>query len=361
VAFEAKQKVKSKNIMGVVKYKYNVIFLSVMLLVSAARQSLNAQDAVADNMVLYQRSSGGWPKQIDNVKLDYTKTLTDQEKQVVRADSMHKDATIDNKATEKEIKYLAGAYKKHNNQKYLAAVNKGIAYLLKAQMPVGGWPQYYPDSSLYRGQITYNDNAMINVLNLLVDASLGISDLDVIDQSYQPAIKNAIERGVNCILRTQIKVNDKLTAWCAQHDRKTLKPTNARKYELVSISGSESVGIVDFLMRLPNPTEPVKQSIAAAVQWLSDAKITGYTYKDIVDPKQPGGRDRLLQPDPDGVVWARFYDIETGKPFFSGRDGEKRWNLMEIEVERRAGYAWYGVWPKNLLEKKYPNWLKKHS
>jgi PelA/Pel-15E family pectate lyase len=68
----------------------------------------------------------------------------------------------------------------------------------------------------------------------------------------------------------------------------------------------------------------------------------------------------VLQKDPNGVVWARFYDLETGKPFFSGRDGEKRWNLAEVELERRVGYGWYGTWPKTLLEKKYPNWLKKH-
>lgn len=168
-----------------------------------------AQDLQADNMVLYQRSYGGWPKHINEVKLDYTKPLTEKQKREAIADSLHKDATIDNNATTKEIRYLAKAYKQYKNPAYLNAVNKGIRYLLKAQYPIGGWPQYYPDSSLYRGQITYNDNAMINVLNVLFDVTKGVNDMDVVDNSYLPAITKAIDLGINCILITQVKVNGK--------------------------------------------------------------------------------------------------------------------------------------------------------
>ena len=34
--------------------------------------------------------------------------------------------------------------------------------------------------------------------------------------------------------------------------------------------------------------------------------------------------------------------------------------IKEIESERRNGYAWYGTWPKNLLEKEFPQWTKKY-
>ncbi|HVF97585.1 MAG TPA: pectinesterase family protein, partial [Flavisolibacter sp.] len=61
------------------------------------------------------------------------------------------------------------------------------------------------------------------------------------------------------------------------------------------------------------------------------------------------------------TIWARFYDIETNKPFFTGRDGIKRWDVSHIESERRNGYAWYGTWPQKLLEKDYPVWLKKNG
>jgi pectinesterase len=68
-----------------------------------------------------------------------------------------------------------------------------------------------------------------------------------------------------------------------------------------------------------------------------------------------------LVKDDASTVWARFYDIETNKPFFAGRDGVKKWNLAEIEVERRTGYAWYGTQPQKLFDKVYPSWQKKNN
>ncbi len=156
------------------------------ILILCAVISVSAQDLQADHMLLYQRSYGGWPKHINEVKLDYTKPLFEEQKHDILEDSMHKDCTIDNGATIKEIRYLAKAYKQYKNPAYLNAVNKGIRYLLKAQYPIGGWPQFYPDSSLYRGQITYNDNAMINVLDLLFDVTKGVNDMDVVDKSCLP-------------------------------------------------------------------------------------------------------------------------------------------------------------------------------
>ena len=106
----------------------------------------------------------------------------------------------------------------------------------------------FPDFSNYRSQITYNDNAMVNVLNVLYDAVYKKNDLDIIDEVYANRAVDAIVRGVQCILKTQLKQNGKLTAWCAQYNAKTLQPEMARKFELASLSGSESVGIVRFFM-----------------------------------------------------------------------------------------------------------------
>ncbi len=90
------------------------------------------------------------------------------------------DATIDNSATTKEIRYLVTGYKKWHNKSYLDAAEKGIRYLLKMQYPNGGFPQFYPDSSGYRNQITFNDNAMVNALNILWDVAHRSNDFDVI-------------------------------------------------------------------------------------------------------------------------------------------------------------------------------------
>jgi len=269
------------------------------------------------------------------------------------------DATIDNEATTKEIRYLAKAYKQTGNKNYLRAAVKGFDYLLNAQYANGGWPQFFPDFSNYRSQITYNDNAMVNVLNVLYDAVYKKNDLDIIDEVYANRAVDAIVRGVQCILKTQLKQNGKLTAWCAQYNAKTLQPEMARKFELASLSGSESVGIVRFLMRIEKPSPAVIESVNSAVEWFNKVKITGYKYVDIAAPEEKSGRDRVLIPDSAGVVWARFYDMETNEPFFTGRDSQRHKSITEVENERRVGYAWYGIWASKLLAKEYPDWKQK--
>src|SRR6202035_1924987 len=99
--------------------------------ISLVAMQLSAQDHVADNMLLYQRSVGGWPKHINEVKIDYTKELSPAERAGVTDDHFRNDATIDNNATTKEIRYLVKAYKETKNPEYLKAAERGIAYLLK--------------------------------------------------------------------------------------------------------------------------------------------------------------------------------------------------------------------------------------
>jgi PelA/Pel-15E family pectate lyase len=344
--------------MSKVKLHGSLAAAAMAILFSTA---LHAQDAVADNMLVHQRSVGGWPKQINQQKVDYTKALTPAEKAGVLAGAGGKDATIDNNATSKEIRYLVKAYKQTGNKAYLESAEKGIRFLVKMQNGQGGFPQYYPDSSLYRGQVTYNDNAMINALDVLWDVTRGMEGLEVVDPSLKAPAQAAIDKAIDCILKTQVVVAGKLTAWCTQYDSKTLQPAKARAFELPSLSASESVGIVAFLMKQEQPSAEVKAAITAAVDWLRSVKIEGYKFTDIQDATQPKGKDRVLLPEAGSVLWARFYDIETGKPFFCGRDGVKKWSVAEIEHERRTGYAWYGTWPRKLLEKDYPAWQKKQT
>lgn len=200
---------------------------------SDVNQKNATPDPVAENMLAYQRSVGGWPKAVGKTVVNYDKVLTDKERTAVKADSLRNDATIDNKATSKELKYLVKAYKNNPDPRYLAAVHKGIDYLLEAQYENGGWSQYYPDHSSYRGEITYNDNAMINVLNIMQDIVEGKNDFDQLNAAYKAKALISVQKGISCILKTQVVVNGKLTVWCAQYDEKTLKPAKARAFELI--------------------------------------------------------------------------------------------------------------------------------
>lgn len=319
----------------------------------------SSPDPVAENMLAYQRSVGGWPKAVGKTIVNYDQVLTDAERVAVKADSSRNDATIDNKATSKEIKYLIKAYKLNPDPRYLAAVQKGVDYLLEAQYDNGGWSQYYPDHSSYRGEITYNDNAMINVLNIMQDIVDGKNDFDQLGTAYKSKALISVQKGISCILKTQISVNGKLTVWCAQYDEKTLKPAKARAFELISLSGMESVGITEFLMRIKKPSAEIKNAVNSAIAWFEKSKIVDYDFAFVEDPQNPKEKDRVFMPKKGSVIWARFYDIDTNEPFFSGRNSVKVKTVAEIEKERRVGYSWYGTWPANLLATKYPAWLKK--
>lgn len=200
---------------------------------------------------------------------------------------------------------------------------------------------------------------MVNVLNVLQDIAEGKNDFDVVDKKYIPKCIKAVQRGIDCILKTQLKQQQQLTAWCAQYDAFTMEPAQARKFELVSLSGAESVGITRFLMRQDNPSEKIITAITSAIAWFEKVKIVGYNYVDVKAPNEPSGRDRILVKEDSSVIWARFYNNKTNIPFFSGRDSERHATLAEIENERRIGYAWYGTWPAKLLSKEYPEWKNK--
>ncbi len=318
----------------------------------------NAQDLKADNMLLFQRSSGGWYKQLRGKAFSYNVKFSALDKAQIADEVKKGEATIDNEATTKEIRYLIKAYKKYNNPNYLAAAENGIRYLLKAQYENGGWPQYYPDRRLYRAEITYNDNAMLNALKVVQDVALKQNDFDVVNSELFGPCENAVRKGIECILKTQIKVNGKLTAWCQQYDETTLKPAKARAYELPSISSAESVGIVEFLMEQPKPSPAMKIAINAAVEWFKTVKIVGYKFIRVPAPGTPKGSDRQLVADSTSTIWSRYYEIGTNKSFFCDRDGIIKYSIREIGYERRNGYAWYGEWPQKLLDKKYPAWLK---
>jgi PelA/Pel-15E family pectate lyase len=338
--------------------KYVSVFCTLICLIlsscATAQNSSQAvkTDPVADKMLVYQLSNGGWPKQLqDKSVVKYENAIDDVLLAKIKA-TTEKHATIDNKATTREINALVKAFKTTGNTAYLEAAEKGIDYLLTAQYTNGGWPQYYPDNSLYRAEITFNDDAIVEVLTIMLNIATKSDDFDVVNASYIGKASTAIKKGVDCILKTQVKQNGQPTIWAAQYDQNTLQPAKARAFEPASLSTSESVGIVRFLMKLKNPSPQVKSSITNAVKWFDKVKIEGFKFE-----KPAGGNDRLLVADPTSTIWARFYDLQTNEPVFGDRDNKVHKNVADISFERRNSYAWYGTWGNNLT-REYPKWLK---
>lgn len=308
---------------------------------------------LAANVVLYQTSSGGWPKNTDFSKPPSASFLARVAKGSI-------EATIDNGGTTTPLQLLARVISNRGNaapQELRAAFLRGYDYLLASQYENGGWPQFFPLKEGYYTHVTYNDNAMVNVLELLRDAARGDPKFAFVDADRRARAASAVEKGIGCILHTQVKRNGRLTAWCAQHDEKTLEPAWARKYEPPSLSGSESVGVVRFLMAVEKPSPEIIAAVEGAVAWFEKTRLDGLRVERIA----PGAKaDRRVVHDASAPpIWARFYEIETDRPLFLDRDSVTHYDYAEISAERRGGYAYYGSWPAALLAKDYPRWRQR--
>ena len=308
--------------------------------------------AVADNVLRYQRHTGGWPKNIDMAR-----PLTDADLAQLARERAQDDSTIDNDATFTQLNLLARVHAATKAARFKAGLDAGVEYLLRAQYKNGGWPQYFPLRKDYSRHITFNDNAMINVMTVLGQIRDKRAPFDGFDDLVRERSGQAVNMGLQIILRTQLRRDGKLTGWCQQYDAETLEAAKARTYEHPSVSALETSAIVSYLMKIERPDEATIRAIDGAMAWLTSSAIKGLRVEQRPDPAGPAGYDVVATPDPAApLVWARFYDIQTNRPMFSGRDGVIKTTLAEIEIERRAGYNWYGTWPRDVIESQYPAW-----
>lgn len=300
-----------------------------------------AARALADSVLQYQSPQGGWPKNTDlSVRPLSPADIPPPDSEVAN--------TIDNGATTLPMKFLARVIQAAGDNNHRRSFIRGLDYLLAAQYPNGGWPQFYPLRAGYYSHITFNDDAMVNVLTLLRDISERKSLYKFVDPARRTRAGAAVAKGIEIILRTQIKQNGKLTAWCAQYDERTLEPAWARNYEPPSLSGEESAGIVRFLRKVERPSPQVRASLKGALEWFRAVAINGLRLEEFTGAD--GRRDRRVVADPTAPqLWARFYELGTNRPIFLGRDRKVHYALSEIEYERRNGYSYYGTWPATLL------------
>ena len=309
---------------------------------------------VVDNVLAMQYPCGGWEQNLER-SMDMAVPLSDARKQQLA--QRRDQGSIDNSATYTQLAFLARAYSATHDDRVLAAFNKGVDYLLDAQYDNGGWPMFFPLRKGYYTQIHFNDNSVAGVMGLLRNVAAGKSPYEFVDSARRERASAAVAKAVDCILKCQVMVDGKRTVWCAQHDEETLKPAPARAFEPVSLSGQESVGLVRALMAVDDPSPEIIAAVRDAVAWLEAAKIEGIR---VVRVQTSEGSDRAIENDPDArPIWARFYEIGTNRPIFTGRDSVIRYNYSEIERERRRGYAYYGDWPQKLLSEEYPAWAAK--
>jgi hypothetical protein len=188
------------------------------------------------------------------------------------------------------------------------AARYGLDSLLKAQYPNGAWPQRfsefpdpaafpvvrasYPESwprtwpgTKYNSYYTLNDNALADVIDVMIDASKVYGD---------PRYRAAAEKGGGFLILAQMP--EPQPAWAQQYDA-AMHPAWARKFEPPAVTGGESQEALAILLQLYRETGDAHylEPVPRALDYLR--------------------RSRL----PDGRL-ARFYELETNRPLYFTRD-----------------------------------------
>lgn len=308
---------------------------------------------LAEVVMTYQTPTGGWSKAVD-YKMGPRQLGMHWTSQ--KGDPWHYCGTIDNRTTTEQIKLLAGVYTATKDDAAKAAMMRGLDYLFEAQYPNGGWPQNYPVESGYHEAITLNDNAMIHVMEVLLMIAEKKAMFAFADDDLSARARKSFEKGLSCLAAAQVKVNGKLTVWCAQHDPLNFEPVHARAKEPPSLSGAESAEVIRFLMRKAPLTVRAKGMIEPALEWFDAYRITGLRKTKNAE----GKTDYVPDASSKEVYWARFYDVQTGKPMFAGaQDGIVYATFGEMAAKNKVAYDFFTTKPADLLSKEVVRWKKR--
>lgn len=297
-----------------------------------------------ENILHFQNPDGGWGKRGDYT-INYSKK---QLKKIYQAPDSHDlngenirvSSDFDNECTWGHIHYLAQVYRSWPDECIKESIEKGLKFIVRSQhKKSNSW-----ENKNHR-HITYNDGVMTGVLGLLLDILHNTSfqylagELD---------LENVYLRGIDCILKTQIKrANGKFGIWAQQHDHETLEPVWARSYEMPAYATSESVGVIKLLQRhrlhYDENAADIDTRIESAIKFLRELQLFNREWEGYYDPRKG-------KPFPTGrPIWARFYDLNTERPIFANRGREIVRNIKEVKPERLHGYGWFITAAESLM------------
>ncbi len=262
------------------------------------RKHLAAAREVGRALAWTQRECGGWPylADVSHLKPDDAKPTR-----------RRGHATLDDRTSQGAIEFLMDLDRDLDEAWLTESVELGLRFLLKAQYPNGGWPQWFPLRGGYHDYCTFNDHAINDCIAVLLRAHRQYGKADLLA---------AARRGGDFIIASQLPAPQ--AGWAQQYDRE-LRPAWARSFEPPGVCSAVTARNIRTLIELHLYTgeEKYLKPIPAAMAWLEKSKLK------------------------DGV-WARLYEVGTNRPIYGDRDGKVHYTLEEISQERRSGYAWQG-------------------
>ena len=273
---------------------------------------MNAAIDVARALVWGQLSTGGWDYDVDfdpegskrwhyrrdaeagdtdPVKRQHRSVFDDDTSQaamrlLMRVDSIldFKDSSIHNAVTFGLDAFLRVQYPNGAWPQRWETLTKPDDYpVLKARYP-DSWPRVWPEVD-YRNFYTFNDNAIADVIEVMLEAHRTYDD-----QRYLDA---ALKAGDFMILA---QMPEPQPTWAQQYNHQ-MEPAWARRFEVASVTGGESFGVMKSLLDLYVHTGEKRflESVPPALAWAKRSVL------------------------PNGQM-ARFYELKTNTPLYFVRD-----------------------------------------
>ena len=297
---------------------------------AATADSLYLQSAVEATRALVwgQLASGGWDYRIDfdptgSKRWHYRRDI---EAGDTETGERRNQTTFDDNTSQSALRLLmrVDAALGHEDADIGNAVRYALEAFLQAQYPNGAWPQRYisfpvaeqyhvlqatyPESwpraypkADYRDYYTFNDNAIADVIDVMLEAFRVYDD---------PRFRDAAMAGGDFMLLAQMP--EPQPTWAQQYNGR-MEPAWARRFEPASVTGGESFGVMGALIGLHIETGEARflEPIGPALDW---------------------ARRSLLA---DGRL-ARFYELHTNRPLYFVRD---TYELTYSDADMPTHYA----------------------
>ncbi|GEM_PF-330783 len=218
---------------------------------------LNVDMVRADKLLTWQTASGGWDKELhvrpdpkDANRIISERSWDGKEsRSMIRTVDGEEAGSLDHGATVNEMVLIAKMYRETYDRRYRASLRKAVDWLLEMQYESGGWPKAYPRTGTDQDLITFQNDAMVRAMTVLLMIRRGEYPFDapIVDEDQLKRIDETLDRGFAFIASSQLVKEGIRTGWAAHYDPATSEAIR----EEVAIP--ETAGIVRLLMMADLP------------------------------------------------------------------------------------------------------------
>lgn len=303
---------------------------------------LEAAKAAAEALAVGQLESGGWDYLVEfdpALSVKWYRRSDVGRISAAEAAKRKNVSTFDDDNTQSALRLLlavADASKGSTDPRdgrIREARDYGLAKLMAAQLPNGGWPQRWSgvpadpkthpakpasfptewsrthQKENYYGHYTLNDNTHRDCVMTLLDAAKRLG---------RPEYRAAALKGGDFLIAAQLP--EPQPAWAQQYNPR-MEPAWARAFEPPSVCSNESGGAMHLLVDLYLETgdEKYLEPLPRAIAWFKRSELS---------PNK----------------WARMYELGTNKPIYGDRDGKYYYRVEDLSPERQTGYSWSGAY-----------------